>query len=85
MLGCNNLVTARGLVHIAEVVTSPLHAFDKMVEKVKDGEEPLYRPRGWNEVERVKGRRAKKGVCFKRGDQGNESVVFVPATPGSRE
>ena len=66
-----------------EVVRSALHAFDRMLEKDKDGEVPLYRPRGWNEVERAKGRRAKKGDWFKRGDQGNESVVFVPATPGS--
>ena len=36
-----------------------------------------------DEVERAKRRRAKKGDWFKGGDQGNESVVFVPAMPGS--
>ena len=65
------------------MVRSALHAFDRMLEKDNDGEVPLYMPRGWNEVERAKGRRAKKGEWFKRGDQGSESVVFVPATPGS--
>ena len=62
------------------VKKSAMHAFDKMVE---DKDKPLYRPRGWNEVERADRRRAKKGEWFKRGDQGNESVMFVPAMPGS--
>ena len=66
-----------------EVVMSALNAYDKMVERDEEGVEPLYRPRGWNEVERAKRRRAKKGDWFKGGDQRNESVVFVPATPGS--
>jgi hypothetical protein len=62
---------------------SALNAYDKMVERDEEGVEPLYRPRGWNEVERAKRRRAKKGDWFKGGDQRNESVVFVPAPPGS--
>ena len=32
--------------------------------------------------ERAKCRRAKKGEWFKGGEQGNETVIFVPATPG---
>ena len=54
-----------------EVVMSALNAYDKMVKRDEEGVEPLYRPRGWNEVERAKRRRAKKGDWFKGGDQRN--------------
>ena len=53
-----------------------------MVEKDEQGEKPLYRPRGWKMVERARCRRAKKGDWFKGGKQKNETVIFVPATPG---
>ena len=65
-----------------QVVKSALKAYDKMVEKDEQGEEPLYRPRGWKMVERARCRRAKKGDWFKGGKQKNETVIFVPATPG---
>ena len=65
-----------------QVVQSALSAYDKMLEKDAKGEEPLYRPRDWKRVERAKCRRAKKGEWFKGGEQGNETVIFVPATPG---
>ena len=63
-----------------QVVQSALSAYDKMLEKDAKGEEPLYRPRDWKRVERAKCRRAKKGEWFKGGEQGNETVIFVPAT-----
>ena len=50
-----------------EVVKSALNAYDKMVEKDAAGVEHMYRPRGWNEVERAKRRRAKKEDWFKGG------------------
>ena len=62
---------------------SALNAYDKIVERDDAGVEPLYRSRGWNEVEKAKRRRARKSDWFKGGDQRNESVVFVPATSGS--
>ena len=70
----------------AEVVRSALSAYDCMVKRDADGEEPLYRPKGWKKVERVKARRARKDDWFRerkgKGEHDNESVVFVPATPG---
>ena len=66
-----------------QVVRSALNAYDKMVEKDANGEEPMYRPRSWKRVERAKNRRAKMSEWFKGGGQGNETVIFVPATPDS--
>ena len=66
-----------------QVVRSALNAYDKMVEKDANGEEPMYRPRSWKRVERAKSRRAKMSEWFKGGGQGNETVIFVPATPDS--
>ena len=66
-----------------QVVRSAVSAYDKMIEKDMNGEEPLYRPRNWKRVERAKSRRKKRGEWFKGGGQGNETVIFVPATPGS--
>ena len=65
-----------------QVVKSALSAYDAMVKKDEQGEEPLYRPREWRMVERAKSRRAKKGEWFRGGKQKNETVIFVPATPG---
>ena len=69
----------------AEVVNSALQAYKEIKDKDVRGEVPMYRGRDWKRVERAKSRRAKKGNWFeKRGDGArNESVVFVPATPGS--
>ena len=66
-----------------EVVRSALCAYDKMREKDESGEEPMYRPREWKAVERARCRRAKKEDWFRGGEKNNESVIFVPATPGS--
>lgn len=60
-----------------------MSTYDKMIEKDVKGEEPLYRPMNWKRVERAKSRRTKRGEWFKGGGQGNETVIFVPATPGS--
>ena len=66
-----------------EVVASAMKAFDTMVTKDQNGEEPLYRPKGWKRVQRDMARRNKKEDWFKDGKEGSyESVVFVPATPG---
>ena len=65
----------------AQVVRSALNAYNQMVAKDQQGEEPLYRPREWRKVERAKERRTKKGEWFRGADGKNETVVFVPATP----
>ena len=67
----------------AQVVRSALKAYDEMVNKDQRGEEPLYRPRDWKRVERAEERRTKKGEWFKGSGSKYETVIFVPATPGS--
>ena len=64
----------------AQVVKSALCAYDRMVERDRTGEEPLYRPREWRRVERAEERRKKKSDWFK-GAEENESVIFIPSTP----
>ena len=66
-----------------QVVRSALNAYDKIREKDARGEVPMYRPREWNREEREENRRKKKRYWFRGEDGKKESVVFVPATPGS--
>ena len=66
----------------SQVVKSALNAYDLMLGKDQRGEEPLYRPREWRKVERAMERRAKKSEWFKGSKKKNETVIFVPATPG---
>ena len=54
-----------------------MKAFDPMVAKDTNDEEPLYRPKRVQRAMEGEARRKKKE---KEGS--NESVVFVPATPG---
>jgi hypothetical protein len=65
----------------SEVIRSALAAYDKLRKLETDGVRPLYRPREWNREERDKERISKKTDWYKRG--GDDSVIFVPATPGS--
>ena len=65
----------------AEVIKSALNAYDKLRRAEVEGERPLYRPKTWRTLEREKERREKKNNWYKKG--GYESVMFVPATPGS--
>ena len=66
-----------------QVVTSALKAYNEMIEKDRQGIEPLYRPRDWRSVERAEEKRVKKNEWFRGKEGKNETVVFVPATPGS--
>ena len=66
----------------AQVVKSALHAYDKMLQKDKQGIEPLHRNRNWKRIERIKNKRSKKENWFK-GKENNEIVIFVPTTPKS--
>lgn len=43
----------------------------------------MYRPRGWKKAERVQAKRNKRKAWFSGKAGKNETVIFVPATPGS--
>ena len=64
-----------------EIVKSVFKAYRQVKEKDERGEQPLYRPKMWNRVDRQNERRTNKMNWFKKG--GNISVIFVPATPRS--
>ena len=67
----------------AQVVRSALAAYKRAREREEEGIEPMHRPRDWMRDERMKNKRRKKRNWF-RGKGGNkESVIFIPATPGS--
>ena len=66
-----------------QVVRAAVATYKRQVQRDRDGEVPLYRPRGWKKGERVQKKRSRRRGWF-RGKRGqNETVVFVPATPGS--
>ena len=46
------------------------------------GEKPLYRPREWRTLERARERRKRRDNWSRKGDF--DTVIFVPATPGSQ-
>lgn len=65
-----------------EVVRSALAAYNRLVELDANGEKPLYRPWGWKAHERARERKKRCDNWFRKG--GYETVIFVPATPGSQ-
>ena len=65
-----------------EVVRSALSAYDRLVKLDASGETPLYRPREWRKLDRAREKRRKREIWYKRG--GFDTVIFVPATPGSQ-
>ena len=65
----------------AQVLRSALAAKDKMKTDERNGKRPMHRPRGWKRNERRKEKKKKAREWYKTG--GNESVLFVTATPGS--
>ena len=67
----------------AEVVESAVKAFDSILENVASGIEPLYRPRELKKMERARKRRSRRTEWFRGGMEKKESMIFVPATPGS--
>ena len=64
-----------------EVIRSAMSAYDKLRRAETKGERPLYRPRNRIRAEREKKKMEKKTNWYQRGWY--ESVIFVPATPGS--
>ncbi|KAL9954933.1 hypothetical protein ACROYT_G042522 [Oculina patagonica] len=65
-----------------EVVRSALTAYNRLIELDASGETPLYRPREWRKLDRAREKRRKREIWFKKG--GFDTVIFVPATPGSQ-
>ena len=65
-----------------EVVLSALKAYNRIIELDASGEQPLYRPREWKRLERAQERRGKRESWYRK--RGFDTVIFVPATPGSQ-
>ena len=65
-----------------EVVRSALTAYNRLIELDASGETPLYRPREWRKLDRPREKWRKREIWYKKG--GFDTVVFVPATPGSQ-
>ena len=64
-----------------EVVKSALNAYRNIQMRDANGETPMYRSRKWRRAQRVKEKQGGRETWYKRG--GYDSVIFVPATPGS--
>ena len=64
-----------------EVIDSAVKAYRKIQKEASDGVRPMYRLRSWNYVEREKKKREKRANWYRKG--GYQSVLFIPATPGS--
>ena len=64
-----------------EVLRSGRKGFKKQKEAAESGEKPLYRPRGYNKMERHIKKKASKTSWFEKG--GYEDFLMIPATPGS--
>ena len=60
---------------------SALKAYKTRREAEMRGERPMHRPKGWKKGEREAEKSRKKESWYKK--EGNEAVIFVPATPGS--
>ena len=65
-----------------EVVRSALAVYNRLLDLDASGEKPLYRPREWRALERTRERRKRHDNWFRKG--GFDTVIFVPATPGSQ-
>ena len=61
---------------------SALASYNRLLELDASGEKPLYRPREWRALERAREERKRPGNWFRKGDF--DTVIFVPATPGSQ-
>ncbi|KAL9963291.1 hypothetical protein ACROYT_G032476 [Oculina patagonica] len=57
-------------------------AYNRLIELDASGETPLYRPREWRKLDQAREKRRKREIWFKEG--GFDTVIFVPATPGSQ-
>ena len=65
----------------AQILKTALAATAKMKMDEENGIRPMYRARTWNRIERRKEKKIKARDWYKKG--GNESVLFIAATPES--
>ena len=65
-----------------EILQSALKAYQVIVEKDQEGEQPMYRMKEWQKNRRRKEKEKKGREWYTKG--GTESVLFVPATPNSQ-
>ena len=65
-----------------EVVRSALKAYNRMIELDASGEQPLYRLREYKRLERAHERQGMRESWYRKG--GFDTVIVVPATPGSQ-
>ena len=61
---------------------SALASYNRLLDLDASGEKPLYRPREWRALERARERRKRCDNWFRKG--GFDTVIFVPAMPGSQ-
>ena len=64
-----------------DVYNSASMAYNKLKEDEECGRRPISRPKAWRRTERKIDRENKRKEWYTKG--GNESVIFVPFTPGS--
>ena len=64
-----------------EVLRAGKNGFNKQVEADMKGEKPLYRPRGYQKMERYLKKKSSKREWFRKG--GYDSFMMIPATPNS--
>jgi len=64
-----------------EVTASAVKAYDTIRSKEQEGIQPMYRPKNWNVKERAAEKKRKKENWFRKN--GEDTVIFVPATPHS--
>ena len=64
------------------VMSSAVKAHNTLMQKELNGDRPVYRSsQDWNKFERRQQKEQKKNDWYKKG--GCDSVMFIPATPGS--
>ena len=67
------------------IIRSALAAWDKVEEKDRTGERPLYRDKGWKREERREEKEKKKRGWYKSlGGKTNDFPLFCPMSPGGR-
>jgi hypothetical protein len=64
-----------------DTLNRALNIYDKMKKDEEDGIRPLYRPKEWNVIARVKEKDKKKYNWSTKG--GHTAPIFVPPTPNS--
>ena len=65
-----------------DVVRPALNAYTRLIELDASDETPLYRRREWRKLDRAREKRRKGENWYKKG--GFDTVIFIPATPGSQ-